>query len=140
MLRYDLLIVKSWKFSRCSTVFKIHLPKYFKLIIQVKQLAQLVASFTAGMQRINWSTIGSFMGRAPRVCRDKWDSLVQSAIPIGPYTPEEDALILRRVSEWGNNGNGLWVSLQNEMGRSSSSLNGRWRTLKKRKERCDAIG
>jgi len=112
--------------------------KYFKLFFQVKQLAQLVASFTADKQRIDWNTVGSFMGRAPPVCRDKWDSLVQSAIPIGPYTPKEDELILRRVAEWGNKGNGLWVCLQSEMGRSSSSLNGRWRTLKRRKERSDA--
>ena len=108
---------------------------FFSVFAQIKQLSKLVASFKAGQGFVDWTTIGSFMSRAPESCRDKWSSLVHDEVPLGPYSAEEDALILRRVEEWGDRGNGLWVSLQNEMGRSSSSLNGRWRTLKKRKGR-----
>jgi len=103
-------------------------------------MSKLIGSFTADEVPIDWATVGSFMSRAPQSCKNTWDALVRSSIPLGPFSTEEDATILRRVAEWGCRGNGLWVNLQRDMGRSSSSLNGRWRTLKKRKERSDVLG
>ena len=41
---------------------------------------------------------------------------------LGHFTAEEDALIQQRVKEWGDKGNGLWVALENEMGRPYASI------------------
>ena len=106
--------------------------------MQVSQLSELVRPYLIEPTRMNnqehvdWTAIGNKLGRVPHNCSSKWDSLVARMMLHGPFSAEEDALIHYRVNEWGDRGNGLWVSLQNEMGRSSTSLNSRWRTLRKR--------
>ena len=47
----------------------------------------------------------------------------------GPFAAEEDALICQRVEEWGDKGDGLWVALEEEMGRAGGSISKRWLIL-----------
>ena len=77
-------------------------------------------------ERIEWKAIGQELGRVPQDCRQNWNSILQSKMKKGPYTAEEDALIRQRVAEWGDKGKGLWVSLQDEMGRSDANIRARW--------------
>ncbi len=44
----------------------------------------------------------------------------------GRFTVEEDAIIKGRVAEWGDKDNGLWVSLEKELGRPASNIRNRW--------------
>ena len=37
-----------------------------------------------------------------------------------PFTAKEDAIIQQRVTEWGDKGEGLWVGLEKELGRSTN--------------------
>ena len=77
-------------------------------------------------ERIDWKAIGQVLGRVPQDCVHKWNSIQQSKMKKGPFTAEEDALIRQRVAEWGDKGNGLWISLQEEMGRSDKNIINRW--------------
>jgi len=77
-------------------------------------------------ERIDWMAIGQELGRVHGDCAHKWDSILASKMKKGPFTPVEDALIRQRVLEWGDKGQGLWASLQEEMGRHANSINQRW--------------
>ena len=82
----------------------------------------------------DWTAIGKQLNRIPAQCRNKWESIQASRMKKGPFTAQEDALIRQRVAEWGNKGKGLWVSLQQELGRSGRTIGGRWtRRLSKHK-------
>lgn len=49
----------------------------------------------------------------------------------GPFTPEEDAVLLQRVAEWGDKGQGIWKALEQELGRPSNNIGNRYRKLLK---------
>jgi hypothetical protein len=84
-------------------------------------------------KKVVWKAIAQALGRVPLDCSNKYNHLLASRMKKGPFTPDEDALIRRRVREWGDKGNGLWVALQEEMGRPSSKVQRRWTdTLSKR--------
>lgn len=77
-------------------------------------------------ERIDWSAISQELGRVPSDCYVKWRSVLQSKMKKGPFSAEEDALIRQRVAEWGDKGKGLWISLQEEMGRPGDKIGQRW--------------
>ena len=84
--------------------------------------------------KIDWTRIGRELGRQPKDCQDKWRLILASKMKKGPFTLEEDALIRRRVEEWGDKGRGLWVSLQEEMGRRAFLIQHRWNGTLSRKD------
>lgn len=77
-------------------------------------------------ERIDWIVIGKLLSRIPLVCSNKWNSLLTRNMRKGRYTAEEDALIRQRVEEWGDKRNGLWASLEKEMGRSGLAITRHW--------------
>ena len=80
----------------------------------------------------DWVAIGKLLNRNNDQCRTKWRLLQSSRMKQGRFSPDEDALITRRVAEWGDKGKGLWVSLQEELGRSRIVLRNRWFRIKAR--------
>ena len=81
----------------------------------------------------DWKAIGEKLGRVPKDCSNKYKLLQNSQMKKGPFTAEEDALICKRVEEWGDKKDGLWVALEKEMGRADVQISKRWRlTLSKR--------
>ena len=84
----------------------------------------LVTQYTRG--RTDWKAIGRELGRVTTDCKNKYRHMQESKMKKGRFTAEEDALICQRVREWGDKGNGLWVALQKEMGRSRVNIRGRW--------------
>ncbi len=83
-------------------------------------------------ERTHWTAIGKQLNRIPSYCKAKWISLQASRTKKGPFTAEEDALITQKVVEWGDKGNGLWSSLEREMGRPDKNIRMRWqKTLSK---------
>jgi len=85
-------------------------------------------------ERIDWKAIGQVLGRVPQDCKDKWSCILASKMKKGPLSTEENALIIQRVMEWGDKGNGLWASLQEEMGRPADHIIKRWRKALCKKE------
>lgn len=82
--------------------------------------------------RVDWKAIGAVLGRAAASCANKWTSLQHGMMKKGSFTLAEDALIERRVAEWGDKGPGLWTQLEKEMNRSNSSIGERWKRLTQR--------
>ena len=85
------------------------------------------------LERNDWKTIGKKLNRAPGDCGSKYNLIKQREMKKGHFTAEEDALICKRVEEWGDKGNGLWVALEKEMDRPGKLISERWRlTLSRR--------
>jgi len=47
----------------------------------------------------------------------------------GRFIEEEDEIIRKRITEWGDRGRGLWVSLEKEIGRPAKSISQRYRNI-----------
>lgn len=77
-------------------------------------------------ERIDWKSIGRELHRVPKDCVTKWNSILFSKMKKGPFTAEEDALIRLRVVEWGDKGQGVWVSLSKELNRPNTTIFHRW--------------
>ncbi len=58
-------------------------------------------------------------GRIGSDCQHKWTAMRQVNLRKGPFSEEEDQLIIRRVREWGNKGPGLWVAIERETGEAT---------------------
>ena len=110
--------------------------------MQVDRLKRLVDQYkTSGLgQKINWNQISQELNRSYKDCSNKWRLMTEASLKKGPFTPEEDAIIVERVKQWGNKGKGLWVALEKELGRSSLSIRNRWTQILAKKfnpERAD---
>ena len=83
------------------------------------------------MHRVDWKTIATLLNREQNDCKFKYKELFHSELKTGPYTPDEDALILARVRESAEAGNkfrpGFWAMLGKELNRSSSTVIFRWK-------------
>ena len=75
----------------------------------------------------DWNAIGMELGRAAVDCKTKHRLIQESALKKGRFTAEDDALIYKRVEEWGDKGKrGLWVALEKEMGRTAGTIRHTW--------------
>ena len=74
----------------------------------------------------DWKAIGEELGIVPKDCSSKYRTIQYSDMRQGNFTAEEDALICQRKEEWGDQGIGLWVALEKEMGRPDSIIRKRW--------------
>eukprot|EP01034_Spumella_vulgaris_P024928 gene24928-31324_t len=82
--------------------------------------------FQKGVRTMNWMKISKEMNRMNTQCKRKWLLLQSYNMKKGPFTSDEDALITQRVMEWGDKGNGLWKSIEKEIGRTDSTIRQRW--------------
>jgi hypothetical protein len=86
---------------------------------------------------MDWKSVGRELQRSACACTAKWcDSqaiLRAKSLKKGPFFPEEDAVIIERVSLWDMSKHGLWSGLGRELGRKSTGIQMRWKqTLSKR--------
>lgn len=83
-----------------------------------------------GIHGENWELIIEYMpGRNVRQVRDRWNCYVSPAINKGPFTREEDALLVEKVEELGPK----WVKMTEFFnGRSDTALKNRWQILERR--------
>lgn len=77
-------------------------------------------------ERTDWAAIGKVLNRISANCKAKWNRMQASKLKKGTFTSEENALIRQRVAQWGDKGQGLWTSLQQEMGRPASVIRSVW--------------
>lgn len=108
---------------------------------EIAKLRALVAVHTVehtigrgkGTTSINWSALSREMNRHYKHCLVKWKSLQIAEMRKGRFAPDEDAVIIARVAEWGNRGQGLWAALEKELNRNAAAILTRWNlTLSKR--------
>lgn len=76
----------------------------------------------SGDAATDWIAVGKGLGRKPSLAQLKWRhinlELSNRNKHVNHYTPEEDALIMRHVEEWGKDTKrGLWKSLDDKLGR-----------------------
>lgn len=74
----------------------------------------------------NWVDIAShFDNRTPKQCRERWVSHVDPTINKGPWTYDEDALIVIKHQELGNK----WAEIARCLpGRTDTLVKNRWNT------------
>jgi len=64
------------------------------------RLTELVTPYLSGIGTIPWSEIAKSMdGRASDQCAKRWSHTLDPTLVRGPFTAEEDALILREYGE-----------------------------------------
>lgn len=97
------------------------------LTLQADLLRQLIKE-QAFAPSISWISIAKELHRSPAQCQSKWKTLQYK--PQGPFTTEEDALILRTVENWEQaKGKGLWTSLGTQLQRDHRIVRSRYRAL-----------
>jgi hypothetical protein len=72
----------------------------------------------------SWNTIAKRLKRrTARQCRDRWMQYLAPEINSGPWTPEEDQLLVDKINEIGT----IWVAMKPSFkGRSDIALKNRW--------------
>ena len=87
------------------------------------KLRQIIA--TIGTQ--SWTDVAKAMGdRNPRQCKERWVNYLDPAINRGPFTPEEDELLVQKQIEIGSK----WVTIAHFFNhRTDAQLKNRWQML-----------
>ena len=88
----------------------------------------------------NWMEVSKQLNRTSRDCLNKWGCIQNSKLKKGPFTAEEDDIIIKRVTEWGDKRNGLWAGLEKELGRPRVNICARWRKGKGLKSKLGELG
>lgn len=79
----------------------------------------------------NWVEISRRMpNRSPRQCRERWNNYINPNLKIGPWTIEEDALLLEKYSVIGPHWSFLSKIIE---GRSENAVRNRWVSLNRKK-------
>ncbi|OQR94008.1 myb-like DNA-binding protein [Achlya hypogyna] len=83
----------------------------------------------------NWGQIAEQIpGRTPKQCRERWRNHLDPSINKGPYTAEEDKVILSAQARLGNK----WSQIAQLLpGRTEDSVKIRWKSLKQNPERAN---
>ena len=109
-------------------------------LFQKMQLEELIPLYTQNRKlklAISWTNLSKHLNRTKVDCKTAWRNIQAKRMKKGPFTVEEDAVIKQRVTEMGNKGEeGLWTSLEKELGRSSTSIFVRWKNSLDPKFRC----
>jgi hypothetical protein len=75
----------------------------------------------------NWAPLSKVLpGRIGKQCRERWINHLDPRVNKSPWTPEEDAAIMRLRSQFGN----CWVKIAAFMnGRSGNAVKNRWNSM-----------
>ncbi|OHT11897.1 hypothetical protein TRFO_18472 [Tritrichomonas foetus] len=85
--------------------------------------AQLIEIMTT-KKFVNWEFVSSQMGnRSSRQCRERWINYLNPDIRVGPWTNNEDMLLIAKVNELGK----FWAAISKFFnGRSENDVKNRW--------------
>jgi hypothetical protein len=115
--------------------------------LQIDQLIKLVETNTkndvgftqSGRTKclINWVKISDSLNRNYRDCQHKWATISKQSLKSGSFTDTESDYIVRRVHEWGDKGPGIWITLEQEIGRKARSIQDKYNRLLSKKRKLD---
>jgi hypothetical protein len=102
----------------------VHKVKFSQ--IEDAQLVELVTTYGQD----DWSSIARQMGnRNVRQCRERWCNYLAPSVVNGPWTPEEDARLVRQFKELGPK----WKAIAGFFpGRTDVNIKNHWMTLVRR--------
>ena len=94
---------------------------------------ETITSFVAQYGVKNWTKLAQLLpGRIGKQCRERWRNHLDPSNKSGPWTTEEDALLIQLHEEYGNS----WVKIASFMpGRSDNCIKNRWNSTLKKRER-----
>jgi hypothetical protein len=86
----------------------------------------------------DWQSIAShFAGRTARQCRERWAYYLSPSITNGPWSSEEDALLLEKFEAFGS----TWNKMKSFFpGRTDINIKNRYRTLIRRRSSVFCCG
>ena len=114
--------------QRWEKVLRPGLRKGAWLVEEDELLCQLVA---AGHS--NWGQVARHIpGRSAKQCRERWNNNLDPRINRGPWTPEEDAILLKVQREQGNR----WAALARMLpGRTENAIKTRFKSIMRARKR-----
>ena len=85
---------------------------------------------SGGVQCVKWSAVANQVeGRLGKQVRERWYNHLDPMLNKGPWTPEEDALLLQLQAAMGNR----WCEIaKNISGRSENAVKNRWNSAQRR--------
>jgi hypothetical protein len=112
-----------------ETQSSLHKPKAKWSAEEDEVLCQQVAQCGAA----NWNAIAvALPGRTGKQCRERWMSKLCPDFVADPWTPQEDAVLIRLQAENGN----LWARVRGSLpGRSTTAIKNRWVSIKRKAAR-----
>ncbi|KAK8807033.1 hypothetical protein WA158_003792 [Blastocystis sp. Blastoise] len=82
---------------------------------------------------LSWATIAvTIQGRTAKQCRERWMNHLDPTVNKGPWSAQEDKILLELQKQWGNQ----WASIASQLkGRTQNSVKIRWKTLQHKKKK-----
>ena len=102
-----------------------------------RQEDQTIIDFVQTHGTRNWTKLAALLpGRIGKQCRERWRNHLDPSNNKSPWTPEEDAMLIKYHEMYGNQ----WVKIAGLMkGRSDNSIKNRWNsTLRKNGQQSQA--
>ena len=98
-----------------------------------KEEDELLAKLVHEKGPKHWTQIARYMkGRVGKQCNERWHNHLSPDLKKGPFTPEEDRILLQKQAELGNK----WAQIAKYLpGRAQNSIKNRWNATLKRKKR-----
>jgi hypothetical protein len=87
------------------------------------------------VKTISWTNIAAALHRDIEDVNYQWNCYRLSTFRRGPFTPQEDRIIIQRYQEWSLMSEdlkprvGLWVALEKELNREDKRISERWRSI-----------
>jgi hypothetical protein len=93
------------------------------------------AVLKTGIKKVKWSAVAQLVeGRLGKQVRERWYNHLDPQLNKGPWTPDEDAQLVKLQAQFGNK----WVKIAEKMpGRSENGIKNRWNSAKRRRGGLD---
>jgi hypothetical protein len=82
------------------------------VVFEVDNITQLVPKYIRQRDQsvtVNWSDLSRDFNRRQQDCCNQWSIIQRSQMKRGDFSPQEDAIIRKRVKEWEGRGQGYGV-------------------------------